>query len=147
MASLDERGNGRHERLEQRPHHCPAFVETGIQVNRRDQRLERIGENGFAPKTAALEFARAELELVAQLKLARDRRQRLPVDQLRAQARKLTLAGIRVSLVKQLGHDHAKQRVAEEFHPLVVRLAHAAMGQRQLTERRITKAVCELVKS
>jgi hypothetical protein len=70
---------------EQSLHNLAARGKTGIQVDRRHQRLEGVGEDGITPEPPALELARTEFQLVAQLQLAGNHRQRLAIDHLRAQ--------------------------------------------------------------
>ena len=92
----------------------------GVEIDRRDDRLERIGQDRIAAEAAALELAGAQVQRIAELDVARDRGQRRAVDQRGAQARHLAFVGARVLLEEELGDDQVDQRVAEEFEPFVV---------------------------
>jgi hypothetical protein len=79
---------------------------------------------------AALEFAHAEDELVAEFQVARDRGERRFADQARAETREFAFVGARKNFVQKFRDKKIDQPVAEEFQPLVVARADAAMAQR-----------------
>ena len=94
-------------RREQPAHHLLAGVIAVVEIDGGDQRLERVGENRFATKAAAFQFARAQLQPVAQLKLAGDDGQCLAIDQLRAKPGPLAFAGVGMRVVQQFGDRRA----------------------------------------
>ena len=58
---------------EQVAHDRAAGIPAAIEIDRGNQRLERIGENRIAPKATALEFARSQVQLIADLEFSRKR--------------------------------------------------------------------------
>ncbi len=132
-------------RHEQPLDHLRRGVEAAVQVDRAEQRFERVGQDRFAAEAAGFQLARAEPQLLAELDLGGDDRERLAAHQARAEARQLALVG-GAELAEHQHGDHAvEHRVAEELQPFVVRAAGAAMGQRRFEQRRVAALVAERV--
>src|SRR5690606_7502254 len=70
--------------------------------------------------------------------------QGLALDQPRAQARQLALAGLRETLVQRLAGNEVEDGVAEEFQALVVAPGEAAVGQRQEHQLLVLETMAEL---
>ena len=62
------------QRLEPGQHALAAGLETGVEVDRADQRLQRVGQDRVAAMAAGLHFARAQLQPVAEVQCAGDGR-------------------------------------------------------------------------
>src|SRR5579885_2160958 len=88
--------------FEQRTHGVAARRPAAVEIDRGDERLERVGKDRIPTEASALQFAGAETQLIAELELARDARERGLADQARAQPRELALVGLREPLVEQL---------------------------------------------
>ena len=121
--------------FEEGAHDVAAGRPAGIEVDRRDDGFERVGENRVAAKAAALELAGSEVQQIAELGITRDRRQRAAVDERGAKAGHLAFVGAWMLLEDQLGDDQVDQRIAEELEPFVVVMARAAMRQRLREQR------------
>src|SRR5690606_18105953 len=130
-------------RDEQTLHHTGGRLETAVQVDRTEHRLERIRKNRLASKTARLELARPQAELVAEPDLCRDDGKRLSADEARAEARQIPLVGGTEFPEHEHGNDAVEHRIAEELEPLVVRPARAAVCQGRLQQCGITALVPE----
>ena len=74
-------------------------VETGIQENRAQHRLQGIRQDRRPAKAAGFQFTRSEPQMLPEPELARDLRQRLAADQRRPQARQGPLVGVRMRIV------------------------------------------------
>src|SRR5690606_7317457 len=99
-------------------------------IDRAEERLEGIGQDGLAPEAARLELARAEPQLLAQVDLRGDDRERLTAHEARAESRQVAFVG-RSELAEDQDRDDAVEHcIAEEFQALVVRTAGAAMRER-----------------
>ena len=119
-------------RHEQPLDHLRRGVEAAVQVDRAEQRLERVGQDRLAPEAAGLQLARAEPQLLAELDLGGDHRQRLAAHQARAEARQLALVG-GAELAEHQHGDHAvEHRVAEELQSFVVRRRRRCDGSAPL---------------
>src|SRR5690606_32168806 len=114
-----------------------------IHVDRRYQRLHRIGKNRCAPEAAAFHLPFTEVEAFAEFKVPGDGRQGFTFDQLGAQATQVTFARLREALEQCLGNDGVEQRVTEKFQSLVVQGAAAAVGQRQVEELFVAEGVAK----
>ena len=132
-------------RHEQPFDHLRGSVEAAVQVDRAEQRFERVGQDRFAAEAAGFQLARAEPQLLAELDLGSDDGERLATDQARAEARQLALVGGAELAEHQHGDDAVEHRVAEELQPLVVGTAGATMGKRRFQQRRVTALVAERV--
>src|SRR5690606_9240657 len=76
-------------------------------------------------------------------KLKRDAVQRFLANQGGAQARQFAFAQFIEALEERHRHDAVEDAVAEEFQPLVVGLAEAAVSERLLQERGVGERVAE----
>src|SRR5688572_4598915 len=74
-------GQVRQARGEVAQHQLARGADAGVEVDRTDQRLVGIGQDGFAAEAAALELAGAEREHLAQAELGRHGRERAFVHQ------------------------------------------------------------------
>src|SRR5689334_765628 len=77
-------------------------VDAAVQVNRTEDRFQRIRQNRIAIEAAALQLTAAERERVTERQLARELRERLLLDQAGAQPRQLAFGEIGKAVV-QLG--------------------------------------------
>jgi hypothetical protein len=99
-------------------------------MDRTEDGLECVGEDRGTLRAAALQFALAEPEELAQRQVARDADQRLLPHQARAQPGKFAFPEFAKVLVKRAGDDTIQYRVAEELEPLVVGETETTMGER-----------------
>ena len=105
----------------------------------------RIGKDRVAAMTAALQFPRPELDQFAEAQASGDGGQgRLP-HQAGAGPGQRALVRLRPALVQRFGDDQVDQRVAEEFHSLVVRNPDAAMAQGLAQQIGVLERVAEAV--
>src|SRR5690606_6105763 len=95
-------------------------LEAGVEIDRRDHRLHRVGKERLLAPAARHHLRPAELQDLAEVRLARDGGAGLLADEGIEARRELALAGPPVGGQKRLGHDEAEHAVAEEFKPLVV---------------------------
>ena len=114
-----------------------------VEVDRAEQRLERVGEDRAATEAAALQLTAAEPQLLAEPQPARDRGQRAAAHQRRPVAAQVALVGVRVLAKQQHRDGEVEHRVAEELEPLVVALAGAAVRERRVEQRRVAESVPE----
>ena len=80
---------------EQALDHLARRLEPAVQVDRAEQRLERVGEDRAAPESAGLELAAAEAQLLAEPESGGGLGQRLPAHQRRPVAAQVALVGVR----------------------------------------------------
>ena len=81
--------------------------------------------------------------MIAELQFARDRGERRFADQPRAESRQFAFVGLGIDFVQQFGDEKIDEAVAEEFQPLVVARADAAMTQCALAQLGIMKVIGE----
>ena len=124
-------------RLDQRPGRDHATVEQ----RRAEDRLQRIGEDGFAQVAAALEFAGTQPDVIAELEFAGDLGQRPVAHQARAHSGKVAFRGVGPALEQQRGNGEVQQRIAEKLQPFVVRIAAAAVGQGLLEQAGVLEGI------
>jgi hypothetical protein len=94
-------------------------VDARVEVDRRHERLEHVGEDAILVGAAGLALGATEACVRADAELARRPRQRARVDDRRPRAREVAFAPRRMGLVEQPRDSEVEHRVAEEFEPLV----------------------------
>src|SRR6185295_1683283 len=98
-------------------------LEPAVQVDRAEDGLERVGEQGrLRPASRAL-LADAELELFAELQALRIGRQDRAAHELGLELREVSFGHAGMALVEPLDGDEREHRVAQELEPFVVLLA------------------------
>src|SRR5262249_35696674 len=133
----------REQRLVEPPHSVPRGDEAPVEEYRTDERFERRGEDRWPPRSAALQLALAEAQLLSQREVLRQLVQGLLAHQARAQPRQVPFGQIAEAL-EQFSRDHAVENaVAEELQPLVVGRAVAAVRERLLEQLGTGKGVAD----
>ena len=80
------RAGASHALGKQAAHDLAACVPSAIEIDCGNQRLECVGEYRIAPETAALEFTRTQVQLIANFKFARQCSEGRFTDEMRAQS-------------------------------------------------------------
>jgi len=107
----------------------PGRIQSAITIDGADDRLEGVGKNGVAAKTAALQLARPQTQVVAEGIFARHPGQGLALDQGGAKTGEHTLGLAGKALTQSIGDDEAEHGIAEKFQSFVVGGTLAAVGQ------------------
>src|SRR5512139_2348459 len=115
-------------------HQLAGGVDAGGLVDRADDGLDGVGEDGVLVATAGRLLAAAEVDVVAQPQGAADVGQRPHVHHGGAQLRELPLAGVGVCVVERRGDDEPEHGVAEELQALVVRQPPGLVGVRPVRQ-------------
>ena len=127
------------QRVEQPVHEGGRRLQAQAEVDRTDQRLERVGEDRLLLPAAGGLLAAAQQQLRAEAAVAEpagDAGQRGHVDHGGAQLGQLPLGQVGLAAVERVGDDEAEHRVAEELQALVggqaaVLVRLGAVGERQ----------------
>ncbi len=137
MESFSVPGSGRCSQLlgEQVEAQTARGLVAAVQVDRADQRLQAVGQDGAAPETTALQLAAAQAQHFTQPEAAGDHGQRLFPHQHGAHPRQIAFCRLRQAQEYRLADDEVEQRVAEELEALVVVAAGASVGERALQQR------------
>ena len=98
-----------------------------VEIDRGDDRLGRVREDGRTGASAAGLLTVAQLEVAAQLQLLRDLMQALLANERRADARQLALGRVGMPRKKILRRDEAEHAVAQKLQPLVAHALRAAV--------------------
>ena len=122
-------------------HKFAAGNPAAVEMNRSDERFERVGQDRIATESSALQLAGPQVQRITEVEIARDRGEGRLADQARTQARQLAFVRLGEFLEKKFGNDHVDQRVAEELQPLVVARTSAAVSQRAFAQPRVVEAV------
>jgi len=123
-------------RFEQPQDQVPRRAQAGVQIDRADQRLERVRKRGQTPPPAGGFLALAEQHVVAEMDRHRKPGQRPAGNHARAQLGQPAFREIRKHFEKLLRDDQLQDGVAEELHPLVIEVrllrlvSEAGMSQR-----------------
>ena len=125
-------------------HHRFGGGKTGIQTHGGKQRFERVGQYRRPRAAAAFHLARAQIQRFAQLHFARQRRQRVLIDQIGAQPRQLAFGQLGKGVVQHPRHGVIQNAVADKLQPLVVQSGMAAVGQRLPQQGFVGKRVADL---
>ena len=118
-------------------------VETGIEVNRSEDRFQRIGEDRGACRAAAFQLAFAQAQDFADFQLLRQSVQAFLAHQIGTQARQVAFGQGRETVIEDSGDDAIQDAITKEFQPFVIGRAETAMGQRRPQQRRIGKAMAD----
>ncbi len=145
LGILERLGRGQFAQAlaEQPVHHVTGGLDAAVEVDRAENRLEAVRQDGIAAEAARLQFAAAESQLVAEVEFAADRRERRTAHERGAEPAEVAFGGVRERAEREQRDREVEDRVAEEFEALVVRAAGAAVGQRCLEQPGITKAIPE----
>ncbi|MNN12499.1 hypothetical protein D3C81_1254930 [compost metagenome] len=119
-------------------------LHAGVQVDGADQRFGGVGQDRLAAETAALQLARAQAQVFAQVKASGQYRQGLALDQPRAQARQLAFAGLGEALEQRFTGDEVEDRIAEELEAFVVAPGKTAVRQGQQHQLLVLEGITEL---
>ena len=125
--------------------HAAGGVEAGVQEHGAEQGFDRVGQDRWPAKTAALQFAFAQAQVLGQLQALGDVRQRSLLDQVGAQARQIALVDLRVTLEQHRRDDEVEHGIPEELQALVVARPMAAVGQRLFKQCWVTEVVIQPV--
>ena len=128
---------------EQALHQRLRGIEAGIEEDRADQRLQRIGQDGGALRATAARLALGQAHHLGQAELQRHAVQAVLAHQVRAHARQVAFVGAGEALEQQAGNGQAQHRIAEEFQAFVVVGAEAAVRQRPGEQLRLAEAVAD----
>ena len=106
-------------------------VVTGVEEDRAEERLERVGEQRFQAASAPARDALAEVQVAAEVELLRELRKRVGVDHRRPRLGQLAFARSGVVLVQILGGDELQDGIAQVLESLVVarRQVRALIGE------------------
>src|SRR5258706_4700873 len=118
-------------------------IESAIEEDRAEQCFERVGEDRRAAEATALELAFAQPQPVTEPQAECGPGERGLVHERRAQARQVALGKVGEALIEEYRDGAVEKSVAEEFEPLVVRRAEAAMRERLAGECGIGEGVSE----
>jgi hypothetical protein len=122
-------GRARDHRVEQPVHQPVGHVQALVQVDRADDRLEGVREDGrLVPAPGAL-LALAQAHVGPELEPAGDAGQGPHVDHRGAQLGQLALGQVGILPEEGVRHDQAEHRVAQELQPLVGRQAAVLVGE------------------
>ena len=124
--------------------HAANSVETGIEKDRAEQRLQRVGENGRAIRSTRQGFAFAKEQTRAETQISSHCRQRLRAHQSRAPIRQPTLVNDATG-VEQSADGQPKRGVAEKLKTLIVMRSVTAVGQRGIEQTAVAKGVTEAI--
>ena len=102
----------------------------GVEIDRAEQRFERVGENGLAPVTAGLAFPAAEYQVFADLEFRRNGGERRVLDERRSQPAQVALVRLRSQTEQRFRDNEIEYGVAQEFEALVIAPLGAAVCQR-----------------
>src|SRR6478735_11184853 len=148
-------GGGRlHHRVEEQVHGAGGVLEAAGEVDRPDQRLDRVGEDRGLLAAPGRLLPLAEVDVDAEPDRAGDLGERARVDDGGAQLGQPALGEVGVLEVERLGDDHAEHRVAEELQALVGRQVAVLVGVGAVRQGKleqlgiqggITECVTELV--
>ena len=105
------RHDGSHERLR--------LLWSTIEIQRSDERLQRVGQDRRLGSTPGVVLTRTQQQLRTEVDLTGDLGQHFRVDQTLADVGEGALVAIGELGVDHVGHDPLKDRVTEEFEPLV----------------------------
>ena len=128
---------------EQAANQCPRLVDAAIEVNRSDDRLDRVGEDRIARLTATAQFTGSQPQDVAEFEFARNTGQRLAFDQMRPHATQLAFIRIVDGFVQIVRDLEAENGVAEKFQTLVVACTQTAVRQGALEQRGIFELIVD----
>src|SRR5262245_9070781 len=133
-----------HPRREQPLDQRAGDVETEVQIDRTENRLEGVGQDARLVSAARPLFPLAEQHDGGQVELPCYVRERGPVDDRRAELRELPLGHLGVGPVGEVGDDQPEDRVAQELQTLVrdgqiVLERERSVGQRGLAQLRVAE--------
>ena len=139
------RGIGLRQHVAEAGHdHRARRIEAAVQKHRAENSFERVGENGRAIGATALQLSFTQLDFAPQSERSRDPRQRVLIDERRADARQITFGQRTKALEQRNADDAVEHRIADEFEPFVVGYADAAVGERLAKQVGLAKRVPEL---
>ncbi len=118
-------------------HEQACAVDPAREIHRRDQRLDRVGEDVRLLPLGRGPCPAPHRQALPQACLPPPSRQGRSVDQGGAHAGELTLASQRMFLEERLGHADPEHGIAQELEPLVV------FGQRLVGEARVRERLPE----
>src|SRR5690606_26705314 len=113
----------------------------GVQVDRADQRLERVGQDGGAVRAARAGLAFTQAQQRRQRQPQREPVQRVLLDQVGPHARQVALRQFRETDVQQVRDGQVQHRVAEKLEALVVVGRETAVRERELEQPRVRERV------
>jgi hypothetical protein len=130
-------------RLVQPVHQRLGGGKAGVEVDRADQRLERIGQDRRPVRAAGAGLALAQLEQRRQRQPHSQAVQGVLLDQVGPHARQVALGQGRQADVQQVRNRQVQHRVAEKLQALVVVGRKAAVRERELEQPRVGEGVLE----
>src|SRR5580692_5236003 len=107
-------------RLKETQHDAPGLINSTVQVNGAENRLEGIHQQGLFRAAAGLLLASAQLQVVAQMDVLRIFDEIGGAHKKTFQLRKLSLRQIRMRPKEKIADKKPQYRVSEEFELLVV---------------------------
>src|SRR6478672_279504 len=125
-----ESGGVLHQRVEEQVHDLAGGLEPAAEVDRADERLDRVGQDRGLVAPAGGLLAPAELDVPAEVDGAGHLGEGAGVHDRGPQLREAALGEVRVGAEQRVGDDHAEHRVAEELQALVGRQAAVLVGER-----------------
>ena len=139
-------GRGRFDlRTEVREHEFARRLDAAVEIDRRDQRLEHVGQHRRRHGRMR-RHPFAQHQKLAQPKRLADLRARLPADDDRLELRQVAFELLGKLLEQLLADDQAEDRVAEKLQPLVRRqpmIGPGGVRQRRVQQLRIAKPIAE----
>jgi hypothetical protein len=127
--------------LIERRDHFLGSLETGIEISRTQDSLERICQYGWAAKPATFELSLTKTKYVTQLEFRGKFRKRFLSHQTSSQPRQLALSQVWEALIQQ-GRNRATQHtVPKKFETFVMRRRVTPMRQRLAQQLRLPENV------
>src|SRR5581483_12161408 len=111
---------GDHEGAEQALDQPPGHVETEIEVDRAEHRLEGVSQDAGLVAPPGHLLSPAEPDVLAEVQVARDVGQRVHVHDGGPELGELALGHLRELAVREVGHHEPEDGIPQELEPLVV---------------------------
>ena len=124
--------------VEQTLDDAACHIEAGIQHGSPEQRFERVGEDGWPLRAAALQLAFTQAQMATEFQLQSNVMQGVLIDQIGAQAGQAAFRLYRKALIKHQSDDAIEYAIAQELQSLVVASAETAMRQRLIQQFALT---------
>ena len=123
-------------RTQNAPYRLRRPLEARIKKDRAEQGLQGVRQNRCTAKTAGLQLAATEAQVLAQPEFPGNLRQGLAAHQGRPQPRQGALIRLRIGVIEHARDRAIEDRVPQELEPLIVLRAGTAMRERRAAQGR-----------